>query len=137
MLGGTLGSRLGVTGSRLMDLAALKGLTTLNLRDTDVTDTCLKQLAALPALTNLDLSSSSQVSTRVTDAGLKDLARLQGLTTLNLAGHTTVTDAGLKQLAPLKRLTHLMVGQTRSAGVTSTGIADLKRALPNCNVERW
>ena len=52
-------------------------------------------MAELKGLQSLDLSN-----TFVTDAGLKELARLMRLQTLNLSG-TDVTDAGLKELAGL------------------------------------
>ena len=70
-----------------------RGLQTLCLFHTAVTDSGLKELAALQRLQELDLSY-----TPVTDAGLKELAPLQALQVLDLS-ETAVTDAGLKDLA--------------------------------------
>ena len=82
-----------VSDAGLKDLAALRGLTTLDLSVTKVTDAGLKELAALKGLTTLNLRG-----TKVTDAGLKELVALKGLTTLNLAYCPQVTGAGLKEL---------------------------------------
>jgi internalin A len=97
-------------------------------RKRQVTDAGLEELAALKGLTTLDLSG-----TRVTNAGLKEVAALKGLTTLRLSDNSRVTDAGLKELAALKGLTTLRLGES---GVTAEGVAQLKKALPNCSVHR-
>jgi hypothetical protein len=46
---------------------------------------------------------------------------------------TRVTDGGLKELAPLKNLTTLKLRETK---VTDVGVAELRKALPNCKVSR-
>ena len=67
----------------------------------------------------------------MTDAGLKELADLKNLTTLNLAG-TQVTDAGLKELTGLKNLSELDLSGV--AKVTRDGVAELRKALPKCEI---
>ena len=57
------------------------GKQSLDLKDTDVTDAGLKELAALKGLQALSLGW-----TKVTDAGLKELAGLKALQSLNLGG---------------------------------------------------
>ncbi len=64
----------------------------VNLRDTQVTDEGLKELAPLTKLNTLYLSGE-----QVTDAGLKQLAPFKNLTSLDL-NITQVTDAGVKEL---------------------------------------
>ena len=127
-------------------LASLESLTSLNLRSTKVTDAGLKHLASLKNLTSLDLSG-----TKVTDAGLEHLAALKNLNSLDLSG-TTVADAGLEHLAALKNLTLLQLdreeyrlrqmfcfpefssGSTKTQ-VTYTAVAELGKALPQCNID--
>jgi hypothetical protein len=71
--------------------------------------------------------------TQVTSAGLKDLGALKRLQTLFLGG-TQVTDAGLKELTNLKRLTYLELYDC--VRVTDAGVAELRKALPNCKIYR-
>lgn len=102
-------------------------LTSLDLKDTPVTDAGLRELAPLQNLTTLDLSR-----TEVTDAGLRELAPLQNLTTLDLSW-TEVTNAGLRELAPLQNLTKLLLDRKR---VTDAGVSELQQALPKCWIIR-
>jgi hypothetical protein len=151
-------SRTEVGDAGLKEFARLKGLTALYLEGTKVTDRGLRELALLAGLTTLDLACNKEV----TDAGLKAIAKLNGLITLNLQG-TSITDAGLKELAPLKGLTRLngltnlylfdtavtdaglkeiakLKGLTTltlpepASGVTQAGVAELRKALPNCAI---
>jgi len=62
----------------------------VDLRDTKVTDSDLKDLKELRGLQVLDLSDN-----KITDAGLKNLKELKGLRTLDLI-NTKITDVGLK-----------------------------------------
>lgn len=97
----------------------------LALTGTAVTDAGLKELAHLKSLTTLYL-----YNTAVTDAGLKELAAFDNLVALDL-GRTAITDAGLKELAQLKRLTalHLL-----GAKVSKDAVAELRKALPKCQI---
>jgi hypothetical protein len=63
---------------------------------------------------------------------LKELAGVRGLRTLYL-DRTQVTDAGLKELSGLKGLKNLYLSKTR---VTKAGVKELRKALPNCEIER-
>ena len=69
----------------------------------------------------------------MTDRGLEHLAatwpKLEGL---HLAG-SPITDAGLKQLHSLKSLTKVYL---KDAKVTEAGVAELRKALPRCEVNR-
>jgi len=82
----------GAQDADLGQVAACKGLQTLVLRGTQVTDTGLAQLKELTGLQVLDLGG-----TQVTDAGLDQLKDLKGLRVLQLWG-TRVTRAGLRRL---------------------------------------
>jgi hypothetical protein len=93
-----------VTNTGLKQLAALKRLKSLKLNNCKgVTDAGLVELAALKELKELVISR-----TKVTDAGLKDLAALKGLKELDLTD-TAVTGDCLKELAPLRELETLYV----------------------------
>src|SRR5438876_967448 len=81
-----------LTDAGLKELAVLKELETLGLRDTPVTGAGLKHLAELSGLKELDLDT-----TKVTDVGLKELPVLKGMQTLYLGG-TQVTDTGMREL---------------------------------------
>ena len=58
------------------------------------------------------------------------VAKLQQLTTLGL-DNTQITDAGLKELAEVHKLKYLVLIKTK---VTKEGVAELKKALPNCKI---
>jgi hypothetical protein len=60
------------------------------------------------------------------------LSGLLTLEDLELDG-TNVTDAGLASLSPLTQLTSLTISKTT---VTSSGVDDLHRVLPNCTIVR-
>ena len=87
-------------------------------------------LADLNKLRNLTILNIDH--TGVTDGGLKDLATLARLTNLGL-GNTRTTDAGLKHLSSLKNLNFLQLSGTE---VTADGVAELRKALPTCNIFR-
>lgn len=116
-----------VTDDGLKNLAGMKKLRSLNLMSTAITEAGLKDLAPLP------LESLALSLTNVSNAGMKDVANLKQLRTLILFS-TAVTDAGLKELVGLKSLQWLdLFGSTR---VTNTGAAELRKALPACQVSQ-
>jgi hypothetical protein len=137
-----------VTDAGLKELMPFKKLSTLVLSDTPVTDEGMKDLARLTNLTSLNLNG-----TKVTDAGIQHLAPLKNLSWFgvpeqttdaamkDIAGHpeletlflggSKITDAGLKDLATLKKLKLLNVANTQ---VSDKGVAELKKALPDCNI---
>ena len=114
-----------INGAGLRELTKLQNLEQLGLDSTKITDANLKQVAKLQKLTWLNLSY-----TKITDVGLKELAKLQKLVFLDLQ-NTKITDAGLKNLVKLKRLESLWLYDTK---VTEAGVAELKNALPNCEI---
>jgi mono/diheme cytochrome c family protein len=98
----------------------------LDLKGTAITDA---QLHVLPKLKNLQRLHLER--TTADDAAMAQVKLCTQLTYLNLYA-TKVSDAGLKQLAGLTNLTHLYVWQS---AVTSAGIADLKKALPELEID--
>ena len=112
----------------LTPLQDLKGsLVHLNLRGQDLTDAQMVHLKDLVNLTRLHLEN-----TKITDKGLVQLKGLTNLEYLNLYGDA-VTDAGLANLDGLKKLKNLYLWQTK---VTDAGAARLKKALPQCDIDR-
>lgn len=83
-----------ISNEGLEALAALRGLTILNLSSVDLTNAGLPLLLALPRLENLDLSYCN----RITDTGLKQLAGLRNLSHLNLQGCVKISNGGMARL---------------------------------------
>jgi Leucine-rich repeat (LRR) protein len=120
-------TRLSVFSNELTELPIELG----NLTNLMVLEIGGTQLAMLPReigkLTNLE-------SMRVNAPQLIEWpAEIGNLTKLKRMELTPMTDADLVHLKPLKRLEYLGIANTR---VTKTGIADLKKSLPNCKIER-
>jgi internalin A len=105
-----------VTDSGLKELAGLKSMQALNLHDARVTDAGVKELAGLENLQSLNLGF-----TKITDSGLKELAAMKSLQALVLVS-TKVTDAGLKDLAGQTSLQTLNLSDTK---VTDAGLKEL------------
>jgi Leucine Rich repeat len=108
-------------------LASLPQLRTLVLYNTPITNAGLAHLRGLKQLRVLDLRE-----TRISDAGLEQLAALAQLSVLYVDS-PEITDTGLEKLCVLKSLSSLDIRGTR---VTENGVANLKRALPDCKIER-
>jgi internalin A len=89
----------------MKEFAKFQKLKALDLSETKVGDTGLKELAGL----NLQLRTLYLADTDVTDEGLKEMAGMQALRTLDIS-QTWVTDAGLKALAGLRQLRTLRRG---------------------------
>lgn len=58
-------------------------------------------------------------------------ADLENVYELNL-GDTQITDEGLKEVAKLQRLMYFYLHSTK---VTKRGMTELKKALPNCEID--
>ncbi len=71
--------------------------------------------------------------TAITDAALPELTRLSDLKTLYLCSES-ITDVGLRHLEGMGGLIRLELN--KCPNVTDEGIARLKKALPNCKIER-
>jgi hypothetical protein len=134
----------------LRHFAGLSRLEMLTLQDQEITDAGLAHLEGLGKLENVSLTKN-----RIRGDGLRHLVNLKGLTKLflqdnpisdgglvylgkmdslemlGLAG-TEITDDGVKHLRRLKTLKYL--GLTRT-GVTKAAKADLRAALPDCEIE--
>ncbi|MCE9532925.1 MAG: hypothetical protein K8T89_17645 [Planctomycetes bacterium] len=110
----------------LRDLKGLKDLTYLDLFRAGVTDSGVKELKEFKNLRFLDLSGNSAIS----GAGAKQLRDLAKLEILNIS-ESGIGDAGLMELTGLKKLKTLHALKTQ---VTSEGIDEFKKALPECNV---
>jgi Leucine-rich repeat (LRR) protein len=109
-------------------LEHLKGLTKLQelyLTHTQITDAGLADLQELTKLETLWLDN-----TQVTDVGLVHLKRFTKLESLSL-DNTQITDAGLIHL---KGLTSLLGLGLRDTQVTDAAVAELQKALPNCEI---
>jgi serine/threonine protein kinase len=114
-----------ITDAGLPPLAALTGLTYLDLGRTPITDDGLTPILGLGNLAILSLER-----TAVTDAGVARLRPLTKVWLLNI-GAPNVTDASIPLLA---QMTHLKELRLEGSSVTDAGIAELRAALPNCNV---
>ena len=116
-----------ITNDGLAPIANLAWLNTLRLKNAaQISDQGLRHLRDLKHLELLDLSGLP-----ITDQGLRELRELAKLEILSL-DNTGVTDNGLSHLACLTRLKLLKVQRT---AVTQQGVAELKRHIPNCQIE--
>ena len=115
-----------ITDVSLKDVAKLKNIESLNLSRTQITDAGLMEVAKLQKIEQLIMTQC----TKTTDTGLKDVAKLQSLKKLFLE-RTKITDAGLKEVAKLRKLRSLGLNGTQ---ITDTGVAELKKVLPNCKI---
>ncbi len=127
-------SFVGLAGSSVRDSDlqpfgdALKGLRTLDLSNTQITDAGLEHLKGLTNLYSLRLDN-----TQITDSGLVHLKGLTNLRGILWLSGTQVTDAGLEHLKKLTKLHFLHLSNTN---VTDEGVKKLQQALPNCRIIR-
>ncbi|MBM4039459.1 MAG: hypothetical protein FJ290_13185 [Planctomycetes bacterium] len=113
----------------LEHLKDVKGLQSLDLAGTHVTDAGLAHLKELQGLESLEFCWCS----RVTGAGLAHLKELRGLRRLKLP-LTPVTDASLVYLKELRGLHCLKLSETR---VTDAGLAHLKELGGLRELDLW
>ncbi len=104
----------------------LAGLVSADFSAALITDQSLSLLTPAKGLRTLRVSE-----TKVTDAGMDTIAKMTSLESLNLYG-TEVTDAGLQKLGALPQLKKLFVWRSK---VTPAGIQELKKKLPQCEIE--
>jgi hypothetical protein len=93
---------------------------------TQVTDADLTHLEGLTGLQRLWLQD-----TQVSDAGLEHLKGLNAIQELDLS-NTRVSNAGLNHLKGMSSLQRLWLINTQ---VSDEGVAELRAALPSCNIE--
>jgi len=106
--------------------ADLQKVTSLYLSFAKISDDDLSYVGKRHHIEKLFLSY-----TQVTDSGIKELIKLHHLKLLFLSG-TQITDAGLRDVAKLQKLTWISL--LNCSKVTDTGVAELKKALPNCKI---
>ena len=123
-----------VTGEGLVHLRGLTNLQILHLGYCPgLTNAGLLHLKGLTSLETLELGDTRPGVSKITDAGLVHLKGLTNLEALNLMG-TQVTDAGLEHLAGL---TNLQKGLNLTlTQITDAGVAELQKALPNCDISK-
>ena len=92
----------------------------------EVTDDGIKQLAHLPDLVTLHLYRANLTDRSAAYIGT--MKQLQRLTFFDVA----ITDDGLEHLKHLTSLAYFGISSTRT---TSSGIAELQKALPNCRID--
>ena len=113
---------VGVNGHETNDedigcLECLPGLALLNLSETKITDSGLRDVAKCYKLRVLEIAG-----TTVGDAGLRHLAHMKNLSALNLS-NTRITNEGLAHLCTLKNLSSLELSNTR---ITDEGLVHLR-----------
>ena len=117
-----------VTDAAVVHLTKLKNLTFLGLAWTKVGDGAMPIVARIPSVEILRLGG-----TKVSDEGIAQLRRLRNLKELHVQ-NCPVTDRGLLQLRGNKALKIVNLG--KKTKVTGRAIAQLKKFLPNCTVEK-
>jgi hypothetical protein len=89
------------------------------------------RLAAL--IRNKGLTHLFLASARLTHAQCQTLVTsFPGLTSLNLMNNKTIDDQAVAPFAELRGLNKI---QLQGTSVTSAGIEELKKKLPNCSIE--
>lgn len=122
--------RTPVTDRDMADLELFPTLSSITLNaGNKVTDQGLARLHELVSLQSFRLHTNSQVS----DNGMQHLAKAKTLRSIRFFDVVAVSDTGLKHLKQLTNLESILIQGTQ---VTEDGIADLKKALPDCEI-RW
>jgi hypothetical protein len=110
-------------------LTRLKKLKNIELYTNDNADDALEILSSIQSLRRLRIAEA-----RVTDRGLKSVAKMKGLDWLYIS-RGGISDAGLRELKALKNLKELHIYPTFiDSEVTDKGIAEVRKALPKCQV---
>jgi hypothetical protein len=146
----------GLGDAALVHVGKLENLTHLTFGDHQLTDAGVKHLVNLKKLTYLNLCFPDQKhGGLISDKGLDEIVKIVSLETLELRA-TQITDAGMAQLRTLPRLKELLVNGTaitdqglvhlhaikslrivnvfNCKNLTPKGIAELRKALPDCEV---
>jgi len=116
-----------INGAGFVHLTGMKSLQVLGLHGTKVTDQHMVHVGRLISLRFLDLTL-----TEVGDEAAACVARLPRLERL-LLPHTRITDMGLIHLRGTAALQHLDLSRT---AVTDAAVADLKKSLPKCRIQK-
>jgi len=142
----------GITGLDYGFLVPVHGLRKLSLANAGLNDAALANLPKLPALKRLVLDGNEIRGTGLVhlspgapgelidlslgcpslgDLFAKNLAELKQIKRLSLAG-SGLSDAGIKHLAGQTNLESLDLRRTKAS---AAGIAELQKALPECQIE--
>jgi hypothetical protein len=151
-----------ITDVGLDHLALLPNLRELTIGGNKLTDDGVQLLRQLPQLTYLDMSGSQRTdsglwSVLLTDGGLDSVVTLTELKELRVGG-TSVSARGLEKLKALSKLERLDLQRCKRVGddavpvlsafarlrvldikdtaITEQGIAQLRKALPECQILR-
>jgi hypothetical protein len=114
-----------VSDSGLECLNGLTQLKTLYLWHTKVSDVGVEHLKGMTQLQILHLNN-----TKVSDIGVEYFKGMTQLQILSLS-NTKVSDSGAEHLKGMTQLQELDLSNT---GVTDAGVAELQKALPNCDI---
>ncbi len=115
-----------VTDDDLLHLKPDKNLRKFEAQSTGLRDNALAHLAQFEGLESIDVRI-----TGVSDTGIAQLVRLKRLKVLILTD-TAITDAAVPHLKAMPQLQYLFLHGT---AVTPQAAAELRRALPDCNVD--
>ena len=140
-----------VSDAAIAGLTAFPGLKILSLRSVFITDAGLASLKRLQNLKTLRIFIGPQISEAgirelmelqlteleityadITNDKLKSLRKFSGLKSMRFVNASGVTDDGIPSLSELTELNELDLSDAK---LTKAGIAELKRALPKCNVQ--
>lgn len=139
-----------ITDHASNNLSRLGNLTELSLADTAFSDRGLSRLEGLGKLVSLDLAGLSisidglvvalpkltslqhlnLSQTWIVTADLRVLAKVRNLRSLAIRD-TVIGDKGIALIAKLKSLKRLWIERTR---ITKTGLEELQKALPECEI---
>ena len=123
------GTQLGNTN--LQRIARLRGLTFLNLSETNVNDEGMKVVAQMRQLKSLWVApAEGPLTNTVTDVGVSRLTPLTNLASLAVGGKG-ITDASLPVFEQFPKLDTLFLFDT---AITADGIARLRKARPKCRI---
>ncbi len=141
------GGSPGITGRGLGRLKSLKSLTLLQCQN--LTPEGIAELQTLPGVTYVNLDSSRCTAQHVAelsklkvgllfirnseidDSCAKPISQMSTLQSLGLV-QCEFTDSGLSELKSLQHLKYINLQRTK---VTAAGVADFKKALPECRVD--
>lgn len=114
-----------LTGTHLGELNELENLQELTLKTNRINNTNIKLLES-KTLIYLDLAGNV-----IGDEGLEHIASMNTLKSLNLKFNVAISNIGLEYLHKLKQLNSIDLTDT---SVTSSGISDLEKALPELQI---
>ena len=115
------------TPAGIRSLAKLPKLASIGFSPSKITDEQISAIAGLPALETLKMGGSG-----VTNAQLAMLAKIKSLAVLVLNGTQLTADA----VEPLKSLRGLRDLDIRDTEIPPAAVAELRRVLPKCKVDR-